>query len=340
MITNCQLRRTGHECALNWGQPSQTTDIYRLLSDDPDENPLIVGTYAGLPILGTTYLRNFGGDDVSSQTLILVSKTPRQVENETTLLWDVYCRYSDQWLYDRHGKGKNKVDGTATDVPTQWRDELETGFVQFRRPADDLIFMGTGTDPGGIHGTTPSNSLIGHALTSASQPFDPDIEDDDTRRFYRITQYLNTPPDVDQYCDAVNVDTFTVQKTYLNFNKTFQPFTCKMTAIHISNELHNNIAYWKVMWEFQVKPETWDMVLLDQGNPVFKVGVPNGRGGIATQTDVNKSSSPWYVPLDASGTPIKPLFLDGQGNLLAKGAQPFYRTYRRKKLLPFANLSL
>jgi len=335
-ITSCQLRRTGHDCALNWGQPSQTTDIYRLVSDDPNENPLIVGTYVGLPILGTTYLR----DSTSSQTLILTSKTPRQITEESTLIWDVSCHYSDQWLYNRHGKGKNKVDGTATDVPTQWRDELETGFVQFRRPADDLIFIGSGNDPNGIHGPAPSNPLIGHALTSASQPLDPDLEDDDTRRFYRVTQYRSTPPDVDNYYDAVNIDTFRIQKTYLNFDKTFQPFTVKMTAIHISNELHNNIAYWKVAWEMQVKPETWDITLLDQGNPVAKAGAPNGRGGSMTQAEIDKCLSPWYTPTDINGAPIKPLLLDGQGNLLARGAQPFYRTYRRKKLLPFGTLNL
>lgn len=330
-ITDFQLIRVGHNCKLAWNAPSEITDIYQLISNIQDENPLVVGTYNQLPALGATYFRGTSGATTLSQTLILIGKHPYQPDPECTTKWRVDCTYSDAWLYNRSGKGKTR-SGQASDNPYDWRDEIEIGFAQHKKIADDML-------PVNSNGQIDPNAKAGVPKNSAGQPFDPRIENDDDRMVLRITQYRQGNPQVEGYKGAINSDAVTISKPYLNFTRTYPPLTLKMANIAIHSELHNGLAYWRVTWELHVNLDTWDLQVADMGFPKIVAGQPNGRGGTWSQTDAQTPPG-IYHPIVNGNVVTVPLPLDGQGNLLALDQPTNYLRFRRKNFQPFSSLAL
>lgn len=323
-IISVQPIRTGYTCNLQYNTPSETTDIWQVRSDRKDENQLLVATASGLPLLGTFYSRA----SVTSETLLLVSKNASQPNPQRADLWQVVCRYSDQWLFDRRGHGKSKTLASSgkpipTENPLEFRDEVEITTAQFQRPIDKALFKGFYDDHYGHVADDLTGSIFTfgttQALTNSSgDPFEPQPTRDDSRLIIRVTQYRENPPSGPPV-DCVNSDTLTITKTYLGYTQTFAAGTIKLQSCNSSSMFHNGIAFWKVVWElhYAPAPRGWGEFYLDRGWPLIKSGDPNPAGGTFSLADVEKSFTKTYVPKNPDGTSLMtvPPPLNGKGQL-------------------------
>jgi len=221
-----------------------------------------------------------------------------QVEQEPNhdKLWHVTANYSTDT--------GNQNTGAEEENPLDRPAELEWSFVQFTKIAE--------TD------------LNGEALLNSSgEIFDPPPEMDDSRPVLRIARNeaaFSAALAVD-FMDAVNLDAF--------FGG--QPGQVKVASISAVRQFENDVAFWRVVYEFHYRRELWDLRVLDQGFHTFDGVTLDVIRELVNNVD------------DGPGTfqPVqKPERLDGMGGRLAPPEASVYLPYQVYKNRTFADLGL
>lgn len=127
---------------------------------------------------------------------------------------------------------------------------------------------------------------------SAREPFDPPVEVDDSRPTLHISRYQSSfdPNVMSDYKNAVNSDTF--------FG--FAPGTVMCKGISAASHYENGVFCWKVDYEFHMRPDGWQLKLLDQGYRTF-----------------NRDTNKWETIIASDGTLLSsPTLLNGYGKEL------------------------
>jgi len=169
----------------------------------------------------------------------------------------------------------------------------------------------------------------GEAITnSAGVTFDQPLSEEIDDQILRITRNEETfdANFAADYKGAVNSDTFW----------GFPPRTCRLKIFDGVKARAAGLWFWQVTYEFHIRYDAsdplrtgWNHRVLDQGYQV-KTGALNDDG------------SPEYETLtDASGQPLRePVLLDGNGNRLAKNADPVYLEFETAPARAFSALDL
>jgi hypothetical protein len=316
--------------------------VYHVTTNDQNDGPQIVVDADGLPVIGNQYTGVGNDEDLNAYC---VSLTPTRVPG-SLYLWRVVAKWTTIPGPGLGGEGSasrkikvNKDLDEPTDDPIEFHDEMEVSSASYTAPVEKAKYID------GFHSNVENfrapNSL-GPVINSALAVYDPPIEKDDTRMVVRVTRNLRIFPwnDAKKYRDAVNSDTFTINRVAANH--TFQPFTCKITSIQGTFQITNGVPNWKVTYEFQVKEETWRYEVVDRGVVAgAREGDPNGRGGTISASDIVTGVPQVRRMTDPSGLPItEPVLLDGNGQPKAPEADTVYITYAIYNEYPFAALGI
>lgn len=221
---------------------------------------------------------------------------------ETPYKWTVILTYSTKvGNPSRHPGNPDPSDPSGFSNSPLDRPPLITwDAVQFTRPAINTI--------------DPFSPPI---MNSANLPYVPPPEIDDSRPTLRIerNQASFDQSLAQKYRDAINSDSF--------FG--FDPGTVKVQKIGASLEFEKGIYYWRTVYVFQMRPETWTLKLLDAS---FYEFAPADNTQWVRIND--KFANPCTIPFP----------LDGNGHKLPANGTPVIKSYNVYNSLPFAVLSL
>lgn len=333
------LLRMGHTGRFPFNAAREYSAVFQVMVDSDDDGPLVV--VAGLESLSGGLIRQGApyqlGNDFDPEC-ICTELVPTRPNANKLRLWHVAVKWDNQYLYDSSGKGK-KPDGTPSENPLEWRDEIQIVSAPYQRPIERAYNKTALTNI-----NRPVDTL-GPVVNSSGEKFDPPPEEPQSRRIITIVQNRANYPadDAADYDQAINSDSVTITKSYLGYSETFAPKTLFLAQVGSQSLLHNAIAYWKLTWELHFDSETWDEFYLDRGTPTAKVGGAKPGGGTFAAADFPAGvTKRLYRDRDFSGEPLGPQLLDGNGNVLPFGQEPVFLQYesKRRKLRPFTSLGL
>lgn len=156
-------------------------------------------------------------------------------------------------------------------------------------------------------------------VNSAGQPFDPPLTQPRHTLVATITYNSDQfdPNIAATFEDSVNEDSEEIA------NLTVPARTARIMEVGATQEFFEDITYWAVTIKVEIKPETWDKEVLDQG--IFeKVGSETRR-----------------MSTDDGEEVTEPLKLDGNGGKLDPQTNPpVYLTFKTNEEKDFAPLDL
>jgi hypothetical protein len=232
---------------------------FRVVTNDPNDGPQVV-SFGVDPTTGVA-VPNRGDRYVWGHDADLACRCNQleiQQHADNPRVWDVTAHYTTQ-ARDRN------------DNPLQRPTSIRFGFAKFERVAE--------------------RDVNGQAIVnSAGSYFDPPPMMDDSRPtivMVRNEPSFNAALAMD-YQDAVNSAAW--------FG--FPAGTAKVSQISASDHWENDVYYWEVTYEFEIRREGWTLRLLDQGR-------------------YERSGTNVRPILDANGDPVQdPVLLNGSGSRL------------------------
>lgn len=274
------------------------TRSFQVETDNPNDGPNTVTNAAGIPKRFETYYS--GNDSNPYATCREIEATP---VDGTRILWEVRARYSTRIDF-------TSGTGTSDPNPLNRAPIIRWGATFVSKPATKGYLVNATT---GIAATTKTG-----IVNSAKRPFDPPAEMDDARPTLHITKnFADFNPTVAyDYIGSVNNDPW--------LGATARQWKCMNISASSQVEEVNKLPflYWTREYEFHYRPETWDLVLLDQGFAYIQGGV-------------------YKKVIDDEGQPSsEPANLDGAGGLLGVGTEPKFVTYRVYPEKSFLQLGL
>ncbi len=240
------------------------TVTYRVITNSASDGPAVVCTAAGLPRKYTPYII---GNDIDTG-VYCESVTARHEDwNASRLIWLVTVQYGSS---SKKEHDDNEQQGSPLDTRAKWSG----GHAQFQIVA--------------------SQDKDGDAVkNSANQQYDPLPMKDNSRPVINVVKNvanldLNTWA---SYIDAVNDGTW--------WGLATRKLKCQ--SIQWQQMFHGSgTPYYQVTYEFHVKDDLWDYVILDAG---YEHLINGGADTDSIKDDNNvETSIPW--PLNGSGVAL------------------------------------
>lgn len=252
------------------------TRAFRVLSDDPNENIVLVSTASAGGVAIPDVFTQHPHDNRS----FLFRKDTRPVGSEEykRKLWQVTCGYSVT----------KRPQDFVHPLDRPWEIDYDGESYQTIAEFDKF---GTG------------------AMNSAGQYFDPPLQVDNTRGVLTITR--NEPffdgDLVRTYQESINSDTFlggppyTVKCKRIKAKRVFENF-------QISEGVEPLVVeYWPTTYEFHYWYKTWWLFPLDQG----RYELDSGGTSLVSIKDSDDTAVVDPVPLDGAGHQVPPASLPG-----------------------------
>lgn len=208
------------------------TRVFRVITNDPKDEPWVVGSAVGLPILFDPYQGQNGVIDLNSRALRI---EPRQSDDDP-YIWEVVIEYGTK--FNGIDASHYSANPASYENPTLRPADVEWGYVSFQKPIDtDLL----------------NNAVV----NSAQDAFDPAPLVDDHRPTLTISrnELVFDPSVAITYMDAVNTDVF--------FGAL--PGQAKVAGISANREFEHNLFFWRVTYEIHFRREGWNLVILNRG---------------------------------------------------------------------------
>lgn len=293
------------------GATREYTRVFRVLTDNVLDGPLVVMIGSGLPQVGNAYSEASGAVDLGAR---VTTVDPVQ-DQDNPKVWTVTIRYSTAPGPQASGSGsggKGTKGGSGTDPSEDSRNPLlrpaEVGwsFTRYRKPVRKANLYAIG---GAVNSAVDT---VVPVVNSAGDPFVPIPEIDDSRLVLSVSRNEATfdPLVAIDYQDAVNSDGFLgAAKRTAKLNLSAKRDWDKVIG-----------PYYKVQYEIEFRREGWLLSILDAGLHDL-----NGK-----------------VLIDTNGQPYSDeVPLNGFGGKLANPDDGYvYLDYIVYKERPFAALNL
>lgn len=309
------------------------TRMYNVLSDVQDESELIIRQATGLPKRGQVH---------PVDTAAVCTDVNCTQDTDAPQLWHCDVTYS------------TRVPTNATTNPllrpAQYSYDTATENVNVGLAYKFL--NGSGNYTGIRYRRSPLDELDSDnrwvpVRTSAGEIFDPGLQETVYYPVLHVTRNEQswTSLSAQQYVGSINSHEY----------NGYAPYTMLMVDINakLTRENFNDIEYvfWEVNYTIQIKEDTWDHILVDNGArainydldhmPVYLQG-DDTTTALVTQGEIN-DRLPTVALLDANMRSIR-CSLNGNGELQTRpNSLPlveFYRVYRTKRERDFRLLNL
>lgn len=251
----------------------------------------------------------------------------------------VNCSFKSVQGSEDQQTGKT-LDGKDSPDPTKWHDEIEISFQNVTIAADFGQFRGLG---GGAGSRTFRANEYRAVTNSAGVPFNPPIEKQRAIRVLRITKNSRTTIATlaDKYINAVNSDSFTINKPDYGFSYKVDKYCAKINGYSTAFAIENGYKFWRESIEVYINPNTWRRAILDAGYHRRQMFSDFDDTG-ATIPFAEAQAAGWvpYTTIkDKNGDPIStPVMLNGNGRQLRPGESPVYIYYSIEDELPFSGI--
>ena len=162
---------------------------------------------------------------------------------------------------------------------------------------------------------------------SAGEPYDPPIEEEESRSILTVRKNLPFLGSVEQMLIDISFIKDTINaKAWGGVG----PHQAKLVAVDADLTLEAGVRFWAMRYEIHLLHgiATWDRVILDQGFMAF--APPPALPGLAQN----------IIDPQTGSVVASPVKLDGAGNRLAPGGEPVYRTFETRDELDFTDLDL
>lgn len=117
------------------------------------------------------------------------------------------------------------------------------------------------------------------------------------------------------------------------------PRTARINNVEASQEREDTVDYWKVRAEIQLREDTWDIWIIDQGYQ--EIRTVNGETKVYLILDDQGRPKNTPTLLDGSGGKLIPSVYDPQtGELLVTSDAPVFRRHRVRREVPFSLLGI
>lgn len=213
------------------------TRVFRVITNDPKDEPWVVGSATGLPILFDPYQGQNGAIDLNSRALRI---EPRQSEDDP-YIWEVVIEYGTK--FENFDPANYETGGYEN--PILRPPDIRWSFVSFQKPID--------------------KDLLGNAIVNSAQdPYDPPVTVDDHRPVltYERNELVFDPELAIAYMDAVNTDVFLGAL----------PGQAKVAGIEAVRVFEHNLFFWRVNYEIHFRREGWDLIIINRGYHYLDAG--------------------------------------------------------------------
>lgn len=227
--------RTGEVTAKKYQRAYVRT--FRILTDSRLDGPVTILASRLLPRLGTLYIEPSGRVDFG----VSLKHKKCKIDQSEPLAWEVSCEYDNEPAdpeKSQEQESKDENSDKQADDPNDRFTEVSFSFHQFQKAIQ--------------------KDLDGKAIAnSAGAPFNPPVEIDDSRPV--ITVKRNEAAFnfgvAGGFKDCVNAG------GYMGYGAG----QVKLFNISATRKYAENKISWEVSYEFHVRPEGWQLQLLDQG---------------------------------------------------------------------------
>lgn len=323
-FTSHQLHWNGATGSHSNSSPEYTA-VYRLFSDDPDDQSQTAIAYvlANIAALGDSYAY---ANDANASALL--DRIDANRELGTNNVWIATLHYAVPSGDDGTEEGGTDSDGNPTNDPLEFRDEVSIDSVQYTVPMLKAEYL---SGFGGMVGPKWPPGKIGPVVNSCLMPFDPPPEADDSRQVVTIKRN-RLAFDADEHAFENVVNNQNIGFVYRGVTKVFMKYTAKIRRVGCAMRRVNNIDFLEVSITIDHKRDGWRFEFLDQGMYANQCqNQPNGRGGEIGPGDILEGTPPVRALADPDEQPItQPVLLDGHGQPLdvCNNAAPCYIKYR------------
>lgn len=293
------------------------TRTFRVVTDDATAGTLFVRTATGVPRIGDPFVDRTSFDNGS-----ICVDVDAQPEGDDPFAWLIVCKYSSGGALSDYGGSSG--GSTAPGDPTQWNQNpllrpavIKWDSIKFMEPVEQAGFWGT--DPL-VPPQPPLDTAREAPLNSALKPFVPVPEKESSHRILIIERNETTFREqmAEDYEDAVNTDVF--------MGRPARKWKCE--KINGDWQFENNVFFWRVHYEFQLKRDGWHPVkILDRG---YEELLPRQPGEVDFK---------WKKFMTTNAVPEERL-LNGQGRARPIDGVIVYRYFKFWTELPFGPLNL
>lgn len=313
---------------------------YRVQVSDPlDTAPVVLAYFAlnaDYPWPGRPFFYGNGFDT----TVICKTVDAQYVENSNGW-YNVTCGFASAQSQEQKQDGQ-KSDGTTTQNPLLWHDEIDISFSQIAVPVEQGIFRGF--DPPGINNPYLKPGNVGPIVNSALKPYDPTLEEEVDIKVLRITKYTKNYDGgfYSKYQGRVNSDSVTISKAAYGFKESFGPWQGRIKSISGQFAITNGIPHYRQTIEVHIHPAKsgWRRYIIDRGFDERRAfGDANGKGGTISASDLLTPDEIKYEPVkDLAGYPVtEPVLLNGNGQKVTNSG-PVYLIYSTRIEIPFSGI--
>lgn len=303
------------------------TANYRVVTDDPTTSPKAIEAHfkatATLPWYGRSW-RWTGTNSNDSDSTAICKKLEISHRPKSAGVFDVEAMFEPKDGSEKNKEQPNNSDGSNSDDPLEWREQISIGYTQITEPVMLAIFDGFTTGAGGDTRTNGTNALQ-RGLTyipqnSALIPYDPLPEREIDLKVIRMTSnipFFNSNL-YDGWISTVNNDPVNINKPNLGVFVSIDPFKGRLKAVNASSDFQNGQAFVRREVEIWVHPKGWRGRLADMGHaaratqaadtgfvsPGDLINKP-GRAEQITIKDKDDFPMTAPVPLDGFGRPLR-----------------------------------
>lgn len=325
----------GRGGSLSADRGREYTRVFLAETDDPRNGPETIRASDGIPRLGDPYVSTDGGTDTGA-----VVRDVNTRQGETPYHWIVEVTYSSESTRTSGEDDPDEAGGGGGGGGNGGGGDGGGGGGGGNNGGGGG--GGGGNDPGGGGGGGSGESQIGNPLlrpaeiswdavkaqviamraadgttirNSAGSLFDPPVMTEEVRLALRISRNQATfdANDILTYVGAVN------ETAWRGF-----PARCvRCMKLGADRNFESGIYFWKVTMEFEIRRDTWDLVLLDAGYYEKQV---DGKLNLITE--------------DFGRVMNTPYLLNGLGRKLPEGNNPVYLAFRLHREVDFTQLGI
>lgn len=334
-ITNAKRFWKGESAKLDWQQglgPKSTHEevwVCNSSLNDASQVVLAFNAASGTPSLGSPLPEN---------ALSILKSMAADRADGTLDAWYVRLSYSPA---DDEREERPDENGNMTAVPSDWRDEIDTGTMQITVPVEKAIYRG------GFVGVAGALKAVGELMipmNSAFVPFDPGLEKEVGITTYRVTKFRDSYSGATMAArrNKVNSDNVVFNKPAYKLTDTWAPRTARIVSAGGQFQVNGDQAYWRHVYEVHINPDGWREDVVDRGLSARAMpGDPDGQGGTISMATFKNGQPAARALLDWDLVPLtEPILLNGDGQPLGAGLPPVYITYQKYDEVPFAPFNL